>query len=130
MSLSLGGINMTVYKATWSTDSDHDWICDSFEDAMKMAELIARNVFYNCSCKIIDYEPGDGMVVYKFYLEDDTDDEEKNKRIRSMTEDERTEYLEINAYELNRYPLSWDDIADRPNTHKIDTSYRDEDEDE
>ena len=36
----------------------------------------------------------------------DTDNEEKNKRIRSMTEDERTEYLEINAYELNCYPLS------------------------
>ena len=45
---------MMVYKATWSTQIGTDWICDSLEDAMKMAELIARNVLQSYSCKIID----------------------------------------------------------------------------
>lgn len=118
-----------VYKATWSTPIGTDWICDSLEDAMKMAELIARNVLRSYSCEIID---GDEFsVTYKFYLEDDTDDEEENERIRGMTEDERTEYLEIEGYELNNYPLPWNDSVDRLkfNTHKIDTSFWDDDED-
>lgn len=122
---------MMVYKATWSTQIGTDWICDSLEDAMKMAELIARNVLQSYSCKIIDGD--DFSVTYKFYLEDDSDDEEENERIRSMTEDERTEYLEIKGYELNLYPLPWNDSVDRLkfNTHKIDTSFwYGEDEDE
>ena len=113
---------MMLYKATWSTPIGTDWICDSLEDAMKMAELIARNVLRHCSCKIVD---GDGysFVLYKFYFEDDCDDEEENEYIRNMTEDERTEYLEIKGYELNLYPLPWNDTVDKPNTHKIDTSF-------
>lgn len=110
-----------VYKATWSTPIGIDWICDSLEDAMRMAELIAKNILHSYSCKIID--GNDFFVTYKFYLEDDTDDEEENEHIRDMTEDERTEYLEIEGYELNHYPLPWNDIVDKPNSHKIDTSF-------
>lgn len=116
---------MMVYKATWSIPIGTDWICDSLEDAMKMAELIARNVLRSYSCEIIDGD--DFSITYKFYLEDDTDDEEENERIRDMTEDERTEYLEIQGYELNLYPLPWNDMVDKPNIHKIDTSFWDED---
>lgn len=116
---------MMVYKATWSTQIGTDWICDSLDDAMKMAELIARNVLQSCSCKLIDYD--DNLAIYKFYLEDDTDDEEENEYIRNMTEDERTEYLEIQGHKLNLYPLPWNDSVDRVkfNTHKIDTTLRD-----
>lgn len=59
-------------------------------------------------------------------------DEEESEYIRSMTEDERTEYLDIQGYELNLYPLPWDfkNECCGPNKHLIDTSYRDEDEDD
>ena len=117
---------MRVYKATWSTPIGTDWCCDSFEDAMKMAELIAKNVLRSYSCEIIDYSEDD-FVIYKFYLEDDDNDEEENEYIRSMTEDERTEYLEIHGYELNLYPLPWDfkNECYGPNKHLINTTRRD-----
>ena len=117
---------MRVYKATWSTPIGTDWCCDSFEDAMKMAELIAKNILCSYSCKISDYSEDD-FVIYKFYLEDDENNEEENEYIRSMTEDERTEYLEIHGYELNLYPLPWDFKNERcgPNKHLINTTRRD-----
>ena len=117
---------MMLYKATWSTPIGTDWICDSFEDAMKMAELIAINVLCNYSCKITDYSEND-FVIYKFYLEEDQDDEEENELIKNMTEDERTEYLEIHGYELNSYPLPWNFKNEHcgPNRHLMDTTRRD-----